>query len=369
MKTKILLITFTFFITFPGIAEARCQGIWEVSALARGNHSGYNLKSKSGESFTALPIAWFRRVDEISKKIDRASGVYKKFFICANRTVNAFATKASGASAVFIHTGLIEKAGSDWDLYAALLGHENAHLVHHHGSQRQVRKLGINLLGLLAQAALNSMSDKGSMGRAVGEEVINLGGSAVYASYSRDDESEADRSGLMYAHRAGFDPYGSIRLHRLLGGSSDFLSSHPSSADRISALTTQIALLSNPQRRVASVTQSSAPTPSPTKRGSYTRPTPPSSSPSSSSATSIVRRENVQGGSGSGVVLKVKSRYRYFIAAQTNFKAPTKGATAIVKVGGSNIRGTVERVIDGYFSVLVNAAIDDAIVGGRVVFE
>ena len=366
MKKYIMLI---LLIAFPSVADARCQGIWEVSSVGWGTHSGYNLKTRSGETMITVSAAWVRKMDEISKKIDRVSGVYKKFFICGNRSLNAFATKVSGANAVFIHTGLIEKAGSDWDLYAALLGHENAHLVHHHGSQRQMRKLGINLLGLLAQAALNSMADKGSTGRAIGEEVINLGGTAVYASYSRDDESEADQSGLNYAYRAGFDPHGSIRLHHLLGGSSDFLSSHPSSADRIAALTTQIASLSNSQRQVASVTQSSAPTPRTTQRASYTRPTPPSSSNSSSAVTSIVRKRSAQTGSGRGVVLKVKSRYGYYIASQTNFDPPVKGSTVSVSVGNKKIHGTVERVIGGYFSVLVNASIDDSLIGEKVVFQ
>ena len=358
---------FIIFLAFPSIADARCLGAWEVSSLARGTHSGYNLKAPNGTTLLSIPMASVRKLDEISKKIDRQSGVYKKFFICGNQSLNAFATKASGANAVFIHTGFIEKAGSDWDLYAALLGHENAHLVHHHGTQRQMRKLGINLLGLLAQAALNSMADKGSMGRAIGEEVINLGGSAVYANYSRDDESEADRSGLNYAYRAGYDPYGSIRLHQLLNGSSDFFSSHPSSAERIAALNSQIAFLTNPPTQVASATPPIVPSSSPS--ASYTPPAPVLSSSSTNSATSIARDTIASGGPGSGVVLKVKSRYRYFIASQTDFKSPIKGMIVSVNVGGRKINGTVERVIDGYFSVLVNTSINDDLIGEKVTFQ
>jgi hypothetical protein len=107
---KILLI---LFIAFPSIADARCLGTWEVSSLARGTHSGYNLKAPDGQTLISIPMASIRKLDEISKRIDRQSGVYKKFFICGNQSLNAFATKASGANAVFIHTGLIKKAGSD----------------------------------------------------------------------------------------------------------------------------------------------------------------------------------------------------------------------------------------------------------------
>ena len=364
---KILLIIIC--VAFPSIADARCEGTWEVSTLARGSHSGYNLNAPNGQTLISIPMSSIRKLDEISKRIDRQSGVYKKFFICGNRSLNAFATKAYGANAVFIHTGFIEKAGNDWDLYAALLGHENAHLVHHHGSQRQLRKVGINLLGLLAQAALNSMADKGSMGRAIGEEVINLGGTAVYANYSRDDESEADKSGLNYAYRAGYDPYGSIRLHQLLNGSSDFFSSHPSSAERIAALNSQIAYLTNPPTQVASATQPTVPSSSPTPTTSYTPPAPVLSSPSTNSATSVAREVGASSSPGSGVVLKVKSRYRYFIASQTDFNSPVKGMTVLMKSGGRNISGTVERVIDGYFSVLVNTSINDDLIGEKVTFQ
>jgi Zn-dependent protease with chaperone function len=363
---KILLI---IFIAFPSIADARCQGAWEVSSLARGTHSAYNLNAPNGQTLISLPIASIRKLDEISRAIDRQSGVYKKFFICGNRSLNAFATKVSGAKAVFINTGFIKKAGSDWDLYAALLGHENAHLVHHHGSQRQMRKLGINLLGLLAQAALNSFAGQGSMGRAIGEEAINLGGSAVYANYSRDDESEADQSGLNYAYRAGFDPHGSIRLHQLLNGSSDFFSSHPSSAERISALTSQIAYLTNNQTRVASTIQPRVSNTNSMQSASSIPSTPVLSSSNSSSTTAIAQDKGVNRSLGSGVVLKVKSRYRYFIASQTDFISPVKGMTVSMDAGSKNISGTVERVIGGYFSVLVNVAIDDAIVGRKVTFK
>jgi hypothetical protein len=221
------------------------------------------------------------------------------------------------------------------------------------------------------------MADKGSTGRAIGEEVINLGGSAVYANYSRDDESEADRSGLDYAYRAGYDPYGSIRLHQLLNGSSDFFSSHPSSAERIAALTTKIAYLSNPQSQVARTTSFSPrptssynpPTPSYTPpTPSYTPPTTVLSSPKTISTSTVAKNTRADGDSGSGVVLKVKSRYRYFIASQTGFKTPIKGATVIVNAGGRNISGTVERVVNGYFSVLVSFSIDDTIIGQRVTF-
>ena len=89
---------------------------------------------------------------------------------------------------------------------------------------------------------------------------------------------------------------------------------------------------------------------SPTQSAPYTPPTSALNSPSSTSDTSIVQEASVNGSRGSGLVLKVKARYSYYIASQSNFEVPVKGATVFVDVGGQRINGTVERVIGGYFS-------------------
>jgi Zn-dependent protease with chaperone function len=356
-------------IMVPNIADARCLGMWEVSTLARGPHPAYNLNTKDGHTLITISNSMVQKISSISAKIDRASGVYKKLFICGNRTPNAFATNSSGVNVVAITTGLIERAGNDWDLYAALIGHENAHLVHGHGSQRQARQLAIGILQILAQAAVASMTGQDSLARTFGEEVVGLGGEAVYANYSREDEAEADRSGLKFAHQSGFDPFGAIRLHQLLASSSDFFSSHPSSSDRIASLTAQIASMQTSGRQVASVSQPSGVSSGIEKGQSYSRNDAISQSSRSQGSASAFRQQSDKGRSGSGVIVKVKSRYSYFIATQSDFGVPVQGMTAKINFGERMISGTVERVIGGYFSVLTTASIDNAMVGAKVNFQ
>ena len=80
-------------------------------------------------------------------------------------------------------------------------------------------------------------------------DVINLGGGLLFAKFSRDDESEADRVGLHTVVRAGIDPRGVPEMFRILleerrQGSSavgGWFSTHPLEEDRMRAAESEIA--------------------------------------------------------------------------------------------------------------------------------
>jgi hypothetical protein len=349
---------------FPGIAFAECGGYWEVSALT--NRAGqYQNLTLNGRTAKTIPTAWFQKLTSIKQKIDATSGIYTKLLLCSSREVNAFASSASGANVVVLTFGMYGLIGNDWDVYASLLGHENAHLVHGHGQLQKTRDALIGFLGVLAGAVLDAAIENETGVKGIGFGVANITSDAVSAGYSRGDELEADRSGMIYAHRSGFDPNGALRLHHKMSKASDFFSTHPSSQERISVLRTEIALLTTrPQPDNVQVVATDG-----WRNASIKKPISPPTSANSASSTSIVRDTGAKRGPGSGVVLKVKSRYRYLIASQTDFNMPTKGMTVIVNAGGRNISGTVERVIDGYFSVLVDVAIDDTLIGRRINFQ
>ena len=140
-------------------------------------------------------------------------------------TVNAFALPG-GKMAVY--TGILPVTQSEAGL-AVVMGHEIAHVIAQHGTQRVSRQLGV-------QAAM---------------EMINLGDwqSLAEASYSlllempwgRGDESESDHIGLIYMARAGYDPREAVDFWSRMasgtgGGPPEFLSTHPSHETRIADL-------------------------------------------------------------------------------------------------------------------------------------
>ena len=71
--------------------------------------------------------------------------------------------------------------------------------------------------------------------------ISGFGADLIEASYSRDDEREADAFGVEYMTAAGFDPGATVRLHEKMlklpsGVRIPFLSSHPSGQERIENL-------------------------------------------------------------------------------------------------------------------------------------
>jgi len=142
-------------------------------------------------------------------------------------TVNAFCLPG-GKMAVY--TGILPVAESDAGL-AVVMGHEIAHAIRRHGTERVSRNMQMDIaIGILAKN-----EDQAQIASLLG----NLG---VGLPWGRADESEADRVGLSYMANAGYDPREAVkfwqRMSALSGGGSsgglgEFLSTHPSDERRI----------------------------------------------------------------------------------------------------------------------------------------
>lgn len=145
--------------------------------------------------------------------------------------VNAY-TFPGGAMG--ITRGIMTELGDEAEL-AALLGHETGHVNARHAAQRQGS-------AMLAQAAVAGLSAATADSRWGGLAGLGgtIGASALLASYSRDNEREADALGQEYMVRSGYPATGMVRLHQLLvdqeQGQPSLLetlfSSHPMSTER-----------------------------------------------------------------------------------------------------------------------------------------
>jgi predicted Zn-dependent protease len=146
--------------------------------------------------------------------------------------VNAY-TFPGGAMGVT--RGIMTELGSEAEL-AALLGHEMGHVNARHAAQRQGQ-------AMLAQAAVVTVAAASSDSRwgALGTIAAQVGASALLASYSRDNEREADALGQAYMVRSGYPASGMTQLHELLVRESKeqpslletMFSSHPMSSERV----------------------------------------------------------------------------------------------------------------------------------------
>ncbi len=196
-------------LLLPVSAHAVCDNMWDTAELAQ--------QRKETIRLTGAPLYWFQGIDILRRKIDTQSGISTNLYLCDSSVPNAFAWRARGQNNTAITTGMYRLLGDDWQAYAAIVGHENAHLVKKHGLYRVLRGAALTVLS-------------GHI------DLPTIAFDAVNATYGRGEEYDADRYGLGYALCAGFSPIGGVRLHKKLNSASSFLHSHPSSKSRISAL-------------------------------------------------------------------------------------------------------------------------------------
>jgi len=147
--------------------------------------------------------------------------------LLGSQELNAFCMP--GGKIAF-YWGILAKLQLDDDEVAAIMGHEISHALLEH-AREQAGKNTATQLGIGIGAALLGL---GSTGRAIGD----LGGQLLSLTYSRDDESQADRLGMIMAAKAGYNPRAGVTLWKKMmaaskGAPPQFLSTHPSSETRI----------------------------------------------------------------------------------------------------------------------------------------
>lgn len=150
-------------------------------------------------------------------------------------TPNAFALPGGK---IGVHTGLFPIAATEAGL-AAVLGHEIAHVALRHGGQRMTQQLGIAVGSRLLDLAV---TNRESRERQAWLSAYGVG-TTVFAAlpYSRKHEYEADRMGMIYMAKAGYDPSEAVAFWKRMQGAGganppEFLSTHPTDGNRIAAI-------------------------------------------------------------------------------------------------------------------------------------
>lgn len=126
----------------------------------------------------------------------------------------------------------------DEDELAAVVAHEIAHATCRHVTKSMTRALPVEL-ALVGAAIVAEATETEKITPVLGGTMLVYKG-LVLTAYSRQDEEEADRIGMEYMARAGFDPAAAVRLWERVGqtrrsstpGFLNYLSTHPSATDR-----------------------------------------------------------------------------------------------------------------------------------------
>ncbi len=129
----------------------------------------------------------------------------------------------------------------DEDELAAVMAHEIAHINARHVTERLSRLMGLQLATELIAIGVESRREDTQLGDIL--RTVSVVGAVLWMpSYSRQNEYEADRLGLLYMARAGYDPRAAPRIWRRVYEEGDrrdrahIFSTHPASRERYEAL-------------------------------------------------------------------------------------------------------------------------------------
>jgi len=106
---------------------------------------------------------------------------------------------------VYIFRGLLDKMEND-DQIAGVIAHEIGHITAKHGMKRLQASYGAMLLQVAAVEAGGRRVSSG----------VSLALSSIFMEYSQKDELEADRLGIKYMRKAGYDPNEMIQVLNIL---------------------------------------------------------------------------------------------------------------------------------------------------------
>lgn len=177
-------------------------------------------------------------VSQVGKKLAAVSGrpdLPYEFVVLNNDVPNAWALPGGK---IAINRGLLTHLDDEAQL-AAVLAHEVVHAAAGHSAQQMTQGM---LLGLGGQI-VGIIGSQAGYGELIGTG-SQLGSALIQSRYSRDKELEADRYGMTYMSRVGYEPEAAVELQETFvklsqGQQSSWMdglfASHPPSTARVEA--------------------------------------------------------------------------------------------------------------------------------------
>ncbi len=190
-------------------------------------------------------------VNDVGQKLARQShraNLTWTFTLLDSPEVNAFALPGGY---VYITRGILAYLDSEAEM-AGVIGHEIGHVTARHGAQRATRQQTAGI-GVLAATVLGAvLESRGFAGAAdAAGQASQAAAAGFIASYSRDQESQADQLGAEYLSRNQYNPRNMVDVIAVLKNQERFaadaakaegkpppsganwLSSHPSNDKRL----------------------------------------------------------------------------------------------------------------------------------------
>ena len=232
MKKFILAI---FCLMLAGCSAQQPKLYWRVKDMVLGKGPVMDLEGPDQKILLSVPTRTMQEMMLAHLRISRTAGVPSEFYIVDGDEPNAYAGIMQDRRVTAINLGMIKVLDGNISEYAALIGHEVAHFAKGHGAAGKTRSTTLNAVGTLVGVGL------GAVGVPAAGLISGLGVDLIDSSFDRGQEREADTLSIEYMMANNYDPWAAIRLHEKFlkidrGLRLPFLSSHPSSEERIKNL-------------------------------------------------------------------------------------------------------------------------------------
>lgn len=190
--------------------------------------SDFDMVKRVGVNIQRAVETYFNQ-NNLSKEL---AGYQWEFNLVESNEVNAWCMPGGK---VVVYTGILPLTKDETGL-AVVMGHEIAHAIAQHGAERMSQGLLQQLGGVALSVALK---DKPQETQNLFMTAYGVGTTVgVMLPFSRTQESEADRLGLIFMSMAGYNPNTAVdfwtRMSQMGGQKPpEFLSTHPSDQTRI----------------------------------------------------------------------------------------------------------------------------------------
>ncbi len=188
-----------------------------------------NMVNSVGAKISNAAVSLMQQLN----KSDRLNGFAWEYHLLENKVPNAWCLPGGK---IAVYTGLLPITKNEAGL-AVVMGHEVGHAIAQHGNERMSQQLAAQLGGLGLSLAL---SNKPAETQNIFQAAYGYGTTyGALLPFSRTQESEADKIGLILMAIAGYDPNEAVglweRMKQVGSGSEvpEFMSTHPSDQHRI----------------------------------------------------------------------------------------------------------------------------------------
>jgi predicted Zn-dependent protease len=195
-------------------------------------------------------------VNELGQRLAKQShraNLQWTFTVLDSPEINAFALPGGY---VYVTRGIMAYLDSEAEL-AGVMGHEIGHVTARHGAQRATRQQRAGI-GVLAATVLGAVLEGAGVGGAtdLASQASQVAAAGYVASYSREQETQADQLGAEYLARNQYNPNNMVEVIEVLKNqerfaadaakaegkaepsASNWLSSHPANDKRLADIKT-----------------------------------------------------------------------------------------------------------------------------------